>query len=155
MSNSKRRREERAATKLAEMGSTKRVTVEFEELGTAIAQRQVASGAITTPIEHEAFQMADQVVHQFRTWIAAGAPRTVTVSASFPKTWYWHLVQDIARNAATKSITNLGTVFGHWLGGKVKTGTISNREDVNRNICPHINRPNHHQKHVQYLLREV
>ena len=155
MNNSKRRREAEAAAKEAEMGAVTQVTVEFEELGLAIAQRQVADGGLTNPIETESFQIAGQVIHNFRTYVAGGAPRRVTVSAKAPRSWWHHVKLALAENARDKSLTWVGHRFATWLGPKVQWETIYAHEDVNRNICPHINRPNHHQKHIQFLAREV
>lgn len=155
MSSSKIRREARAAAKAQELGTTRQVTVEFEEVGLAVAQRQVAGGGITTPIQHEAIQIGEQVIHQFRTYVAGGAPRTVTVSAKAPAGWFQHVLFELANNALNKSFTSAGSRFGLWLAGKVKFDTVSNSEEVNRLICPHINKPNHHQAHVQFLVREM
>ena len=141
---------------MSEFENIERVTIEFEELGLAVAQTLKAQAGFPNDVHHS-WREDDVglIAHQFRSYIAAGAPRRVTVSAKAPRTWYWHLIRDIAQNAATKSATSWATVFGYWLASKVQHETIYAHEEVNRNVCPHIRKPGGDRSHYEFLMRKT
>ncbi len=95
----------------------------------------------------------DQVAYRFNTFIAAGCPREVTATVHAPASWRDHIKEAIADNAERESRTPLGRRFGLWLATTITYQTRTNTETVNRNMCPHIQKPDR-GRHVEYLIGE-
>ncbi len=135
---------------------TKSISIEMEELGTMVAVAAQELGlANEVQIKQWYDNMIRSIMHQFTTYIAGGAPATVTISVKVPATWWQHAKRAFSDNAIFQSATPWGRQFGHWLGARVETKPYWGRKDVNRNICPHFKAPAHSRKHLDFLVSDT
>jgi len=125
--------------------------IDFEEVGTQIAQE---AGLASVEVEQVVDRAMNMAIFRFRSYLAAGAPHTVVVKAQAPATWWDHVKGAVADNAIQHSATRWGENFGHWLSQRVTLEAVYGREDVARNVCPHIHKPSHHRDHLTFVAME-
>ncbi len=129
--------------------------IAFEEMGMAVTRTlQGEDVHLGNSVRVLAFPDEDlkQVAYAFASYLASGAPRTVTVTASAPATWWDHVKAALANNCIQESRTNWGAEFGHWLSTRVTLHSVVGREEVARNVCPHISKPSHHRAHMDFVV---